>query len=105
MNQSWKKSLEFTTFIKGQTNLVKAMRKELFNRFIYLAAVVIHHRSQVQEFLQIHDTMTNPLACIACAFKDMEFLNVFLVVAAVIGIQLIEPYLALIYYHPVTSTK
>jgi hypothetical protein len=101
-HKAWNKSLEFTTFIKGQTNLAKAMRKERFNRFIYLAAVVIHHRSQVQEFLQIHDSITNTLACIVRAFEDMEFLNVFLVVAAVLGIQLIEPYLALTYYHPVT---
>jgi hypothetical protein len=56
---------DFTTFNKGQTNRVKAMHTELFNKFIYLSAVVIHHRSEVQEFLQIHDTMTNPLACIA----------------------------------------
>ena len=78
------------------------MRKERFNRFVYLAAVVLHHRVQVQEFLQVHDTITNTLACIVRAFEDMEFLNVFLVMVAVIGVQLIEPFLALTYYQPVT---
>ena len=78
------------------------MRKERFNRLVYLAAVVLHHRSQVQEFLQVHDTITNTLACIVRAFEDIEFLNVFLVVAAVLGIQLIEPYLDMTYYHPLS---
>ena len=76
------------------------MRKERFNRLVYLAAVVLHHRSHVQEFLQVHDTITNTLAaCIVRAFEDIEFLNVFPAVAAVLGIQLIEPYAAKIKFH------
>ena len=101
-HKAWNKSEEFSIFIKPATNFAKAMRKERFNRFVYLAAVVLHHRSQVQEFLQKFDTITNTLACIMRAFEDVEFLNVFLVVAALLGIHLIEPYLALTYYQPVT---
>lgn len=41
--------------------------------------------------------LTNTFACIVRAFENLEFLNVFLAVAAVIGIQLIEPYLDLTY--------
>ena len=52
--------------------------------------------------LEVVNWAKNTLAGIVRAFEDMEFLNVFLVVATFIGIQLIEPYLALTYYKPVT---
>ena len=36
------------------------------------------------------------------AFEDVEFLNVFLIVSALIGIHLIEPFLTLTHYKAVT---
>ena len=53
---------------------------------------------QVQDFLQTHDTITNTLACIVRAFEDVEFISVFLVVSAIIGVHLVEPFLALTMY-------
>ena len=47
----------------------------------------------------MYDTITNTLACIVRAFEDIEFI-VFLVVSALLGIHLIEPYLSLTYYYP-----
>ena len=85
--------------------MAKALRKERFNRFINFATVVLHHRRQVSEFLQKYDSITNTLACIVRSFDDMEFINTFLVVAALIGVHLVEPYLALTYFHPVTYEK
>ena len=58
--------------------------------------------SQVSEFLQKYGSITNTLACIVRAFDEVEFINVFLVVASLIGIHLIEPYLALTYFRAVT---
>ena len=101
-HKPWNKSADFSSFIKPAQNFAKALRKERFNRLVYLAAVVLHHRCQVQEFLQTYDTITNTLACIVRAFEDVEFINVFLVMAAVLGIHLIEPFLNLTYYNKVT---
>ena len=36
------------------------------------------------------------------AFEDVEFLNIFLIVSALIGIHLIEPFLTLTHYKAVT---
>ena len=79
-----------------------SLRTERFNRYVYMAAAVLHHRTQMHEFLQKFDTITNTLACIMRAFEDVEFLNVFLIVSALIGIHLIEPFLTLTHYKAVT---
>jgi hypothetical protein len=102
-HKAWNKSTEFSIFIKPDINMAKALRKERFNRFVYLAAVVLHHRSQVSAFLEKYDTITNTLAYIVRSFEDMEFINIFLVVAALIGIHLVEPYLALTYLQSTSS--
>ena len=80
--------MEFGLFIAPNTNMAKALRKERFNRFVYLACVVLHYRHKVSEFLGKYDCITNTLACIVRAFEEVEFLNVFLVVASLIGIHL-----------------
>ena len=67
-HKAWNKSADFATFIHPAKNYAKALRKERFNRIVYLAAVVLHHRAQVQEFQQTYDTITNTLACIVRAF-------------------------------------
>jgi hypothetical protein len=72
--------------------MAKELKKERFNRFVFLAAVVLHHEGQVQEFLQQYDTITNTLACIVRTFEECEFLSMLLTATALIGIHLIEPY-------------
>ena len=101
-NKSWNKSVEFGLFIAPNTNMAKALRKERFNRFVYLACVVLHYRNKVSEFLGKYDCITNTLACIVRAFEEVEFLNVFLVVASLIGIHLVEPWLVLTHFKPIT---
>ena len=100
-HKSWNYSKSFELFLENEKNKAKALRKERFNRFVYLAAVVLHHQEQVQEFLQKYDTVTNTLACIVRAFAECEFLSVLLTVTALIGIQLVEPYLSVTYFDPV----
>ena len=67
--------------------MAKALRNERFNRFVYLSSVVLPHRNPVSEFLQKNGSITNTLACIVRAFDEVEFINVFLVVASLIGIH------------------
>ena len=69
-HKSWNKSKEFDIFIGKEKNKAKALKKERFNRFVYLSAVVLHHQHQVQEFLNKYETITNTLACIVRAFED-----------------------------------
>ena len=99
-HKSWNKSSEFGLFIGAEKNKAKALKKERFNRFVYLAAVVLHHQPQIQDFLAKYDTITNTLACIVRAFEECEFLSVLLAVAAVLGIHLVEPYLSVTYFDP-----
>ena len=77
-HKSWNKSREFEIFISEEKNKAKALKKERFNRFVYLSAVVLHHQDQIQEFLSTYDTITNTLACIERAFEEFEFLLVLL---------------------------
>ena len=81
-------------------DLGKDLKKERFIRFVYFAAVVLHHQKQVQAFLQKYDTI-NTLACIVRAFEECEFLSVLLITTAIIGVHLIEPYLSVTYFDPV----
>ena len=81
-----------------ERNKAKALKKERFNRFVYMSAVMLHHQDQVQEFLARYDTITNTLACIVRAFEDCEFLSVLLTATALLGIHLVEPYLSVNYF-------
>ena len=100
-HKAWNKATEFDLHIEPRKNLAVSLKKERFNRFVYLCAVTLHHEADLREFLQKYDTITNTLACIVRAFQDVEFINVFLVCAAVLGVHLIEPYLSLTYFDPV----
>ena len=53
---------------------------------------------QVQDFLRTQDTITHNLAYIVRALEDVEFISVFLIVSAIIGIHLVKPFLALTMY-------
>ena len=97
-HKSWNKSKEFGIFIGEEKNKAKALKKERFNRFVYLSAVVLHHQDQVQEFLSKYDTITNTLACIVRAFEECEFLSVLLTATALLGIHLVEPFLSVTYF-------
>ena len=96
-HKSWNCSMNFSLFLEEEMNKAK----ECFNRFVYLAAVVLHHQKQVQAFLQKYETITNTLACIVRAFEEWEFLSVLLITPAIIGVNLIEPYLPVTYFDPV----
>ena len=81
-----------------EKNKAKALKKERFNRFVYMSVVVLHHQDEVQEFLAKFDTITNTLACIVRAFEECEFLTVLLTATAILGIHLVEPYLSVTYF-------
>ena len=97
-HKSWNKSREFDIFLGEEKNKAKALKKERFNRFVYMSAVVLHHQDEVQEFLAKFDTITNTLACIVRAFEECEFLTVLLTATAILGIHLVEPYLSVTYF-------
>ena len=97
-HKSWNKSREFDIYLGEEKNKAKALKKERFNRFVYISAVVLHHQHQIQEFLAKYDTITNTLACIVRAFEECEFFTVLLTATAVLGIHLIEPYLSVTYF-------
>ena len=71
--ESWNKSKEFDIYLGEEKNKAKALKKERFNRFVYMSAVVLYHQDQVREFLAQFDTITNTLACIVRAFEECEF--------------------------------
>ena len=71
--ESWNKSKEFDIYLGEEKNKAKALKKERFNRFVYMSAVVLYHQDQVREFLAQFDTITNTLACIVRAFEESEF--------------------------------
>ena len=56
-HKSWNKSREFDIYLGEERNKAKALKKERFNRFVYLSAVLLHHQDQVQEFLARYDTI------------------------------------------------
>ena len=100
-HKPWNKATQFELHISPRKNYTVSLRKERFNRFVYLCAVTLHHEADIKGFLEKYDMITNTLACIVRAFQDVEFINVFLVCAAVIGVHLIEPYLSLTYFDQV----
>lgn len=97
-HKSWNKSREFDIYLGEEKNKAKALKKERFNRFVFMSAVVLHHQDQVQEFLAKFDTITNTLACIVRAFEECEFLTILLTATAILGIHLVEPYLSVTYF-------
>lgn len=78
-----------------------SLKKERCNHFVYLCAVTLHHEADLKGNLEKYDTITSTLACTVRAFQDVEFINVFLVCSALLGVHLIEPYLSLTYFNPV----
>ena len=71
------------------------MALERFNRYPFVCAAVLHHDEDICRFLQKFDHVTNNLACIVCCFEPVEFLRVFALVEAAVGLHLIEPFVRL----------
>jgi hypothetical protein len=91
-HKPWNRADEFDLFIAPKKNHSIRMASERFTRYPYICAVVIHHDQNVVEFLRKFDHITNNLACIVRGFEHVEFLRVFCLVGALIGIHLIEPF-------------
>ena len=68
------------------------MASERFTRYPFLCAATLHHDKDIVAFLRKFDHVTNNLACIVRCFEEVEFLRVFCLVGALIGLHLIEPF-------------
>ena len=91
-HKPWNKADEFDLFIAPKTNTSIRMASERFTRYPFVCAAVLHHDSDIEGFLNKYDHVTNQLACIVRCFARIDFLRVFCLVGAVLGIHLIEPY-------------
>ena len=106
-HKAWNQSAQFSIHIAPAKNLAVGFRKERFNRFVYLCAVILYLDPFIWSFLSKFEHVTNNLACIVRAFEDVDFLQVHLAVGALVGIHLVEPFLSLttsstVDYHQLT---
>lgn len=88
-------SAQFSIHMAHKKNLAVGFRKERFNRFVYLCAVILYLDPFIWSFLTKYEQVTNILACIVRSFEGVEFLKVHLAVGALFGVHLIEPFLAI----------
>ena len=94
-HKAWNQSAQFSIHIAPAKNLAVGFRKERFNRFVYLCAVILYLDPFIWSFLSKFEHVTNNLACIVRAFEDVDFLWVHLSVGALVGIHLVD-------YHQLT---
>ena len=91
-HKPWNKADEFDLYIAPKSNTSVRMASERFTRYPFCCATVLHHDTEINGFLIKYDHVTNQLACIVRCFAGIEFLRIFALVGAVLGIHLIEPY-------------
>jgi len=87
-------------------NWAVALKMERFNCSVYLcAAVGLFIQEDVHAYLQEFYHITNTLVCIARSFASMVFLSIFCGVRAAIDVYLIQPYLNITYFDPMSYSK
>ena len=91
-HKPWNKADEFDIFIAPKGNISIKLASERFTRYTYLCAATLHHDKDICAFLRKFDHISNNLACIVRCFEDVEFLRVFCLVGALIGLHLVEPF-------------
>ena len=101
-HKPWNYAIQFGTHIAPKKNEAVQLKKERFNRFAYACACAVYHVEDLWTFLDKYEHVTNNLACVLRAFQDVDCLVTFLLAAAILGIHLIEPFLALTYSGDVT---
>lgn len=94
-HKPWNKSKAFDQFI-GQDKKVyaKSLRTERFERLTYAAATVVYSFEDVKNFLATME-YTNELAIISRQFLKLDFFKVMSSVGALLGLHLVQPFLAL----------
>ena len=101
-HKPWNYAELFATHIAPKTNEAVQLKKERFNRFAYACACVVYHVEDLWTFLDKYEHVTNNLACVLLAFQDVGCLATILLVAAILGVHLIELFFALTYSGHVT---
>ena len=91
--------------IAPKKNEAMQLKKERFNRFPYACACAVYHVEDLWAFLDKYKHVTNNLACVLWALQDADCLVTFLLAAAILGVHLIEPFLAVTYSGDVTYRK
>ena len=101
-HKPWNYAEQFGTHIAPKKNKSVQLKKERFNRFAYACTCAVCHMEDLWTFLDKYEHVTNNLVCVLRAFQDVDCLVTFLLVAAILGVHLIEPFLALTYSNDVT---
>ena len=91
-HKPWNYAEQFGTYIAPKKNKAVQFKTERFNRFALLA---VYHVEDLRTFLDKYEHVTNNLACVLRAFQDVDCLVTFFLAAAILGVHLIEPFLAL----------
>ena len=91
-HKPWNRANEFDLFIAPKANTSIRMASERFTRYTFVCAVLTHHDQDIMSFLHKFENIDNNLACIVRSFESVEFLRVFSLVGALLGLHLIEPF-------------
>ena len=68
-----------------------------FNRFAYGCVCAFDHVKDLWSFVDKYKHVPNNLACVLRAFQDLDCLVSLLLAASILGVHLVEPFLALTY--------
>ena len=91
--------------IAPKKNTAVQLKKERFNRFAHACTCAVSHVEDLWPFMDKYERVTNNLACVLRVFQDVDCLVTFLFAAAILGVYLIEPFLALTYSVDVTNRE
>ena len=101
-HKPWNYAEPFGTHIAPKKNEAVQLKKERFNRFAYSCACAVHHVEDLWTFLDKYKHITKNLECVLQAFQDVDCLVTILLPAAILGVHLTEPFLALTYSSDLT---
>ena len=91
-HKPWNRAAEFDLFIAPKVNTSICMASERFTRYNFVCAALVHHDQDIVSFLRKFENIDNNLACIVRSFESVEFLRVFSLVGALLGLHLVEPF-------------
>ena len=100
--KSWCLYDDFTHFIAPAKNFALRLRQERFESLGLTCAVAVHHAEKATSFLQEHSS-TNQLACLNRQFLALDFLPVMYCTGVLLGIHVVQPYVAFVFQKPTYS--
>ena len=92
-HKPWNYAVEFDLHIAPRKNMSVALKDKRFDRLTMCCATLLHHYHDLENFLSQMSHVTNQLSSIARSFQEIEFMPILLTIGALVGIQLINPFL------------